>query len=184
MKIIAGKAGRIPIKVPSAITRPTTDYVRQAIFNILGETIIDAQILDLFCGSGSLGLEALSRSAKSVTFVDEHRLAISTTEENLKKSKLQGGRTIKSPAIPFLKRDPSSYHIIFADPPYYQGHGSTDHGAALLNSAELPNRLKPGGLFVLEISSSQKSPPSPYLEQIDRRDYGSTSILIFRAKDS
>ncbi len=63
MRIIAGKAGRIAIKVPSAVARPTTDYVRQAIFNILGETVADTRVLDLFCGSGSLGLEALSRGA-------------------------------------------------------------------------------------------------------------------------
>ncbi len=182
MKIIAGKAGRITIKVPSAIARPTTDYVRQAIFNILGEIVIDAKVLDLFCGSGALGLESLSRGAKSCTFVDEHRLAISTTEENLKKSRLLGGRTVKSAALPFLKRDLAAYNVIFADPPYYQGHGSTDHGAALLNLPELPNRLSANGLFLLEISSSQPSPPSAHLQQIDRRDYGSSAILIFQHK--
>lgn len=85
MRIIAGKAGRIAIKVPSAVARPTTDFVRQAIFSILGEHVFDARVLDLFCGSGALGLEALSRGAASCVFVDEHRQAIAVTDENLKK---------------------------------------------------------------------------------------------------
>jgi peptide chain release factor 2 len=69
MRIISGKAGRTAIKVPSAVARPTTDFVRQAIFSILGETIYGARVLDLFCGSGALGLEALSRGAASCVFV-------------------------------------------------------------------------------------------------------------------
>jgi len=85
VRIIAGKAGRMAIKVPSAVARPTTDFVRQAIYSILGETIFDARVLDLFCGSGALGLEALSRGAASCVFVDEHRQAIAVTDENLKK---------------------------------------------------------------------------------------------------
>ena len=76
MRIIAGTAGRIAIKVPSAVARPTTDFVRQAVFSILGEKVESARVLDLFAGSGALGLEALSRSATACTFVDEHRQAV------------------------------------------------------------------------------------------------------------
>ncbi|MFN5832476.1 MAG: RsmD family RNA methyltransferase, partial [Akkermansiaceae bacterium] len=112
MRIIAGKAGRMAIKVPSAVARPTTDFVRQAIYSILGETIFDARVLDLFCGSGALGLEALSRGAASCVFVDEHRQAIAVTDENLKKAKLDGGRTVKADVFSFLQRDVATYDLI------------------------------------------------------------------------
>ena len=179
MRIIAGKAGRIAIKVPSAVARPTTDFVRQAIFSILGETIFDARVLDLFCGSGALGLEALSRGAASCVFVDEHRQAVSVTEENLKKARLDGGRTVKAEVLAFLKRDPANYDLILADPPYWKGYGEIDLVAKLLSLAELPAKLAPGGHLIAEISSSQATPSSPHLRLLDRREYGSSAILIF-----
>lgn len=179
MRIIAGKAGRIAIKVPSAVARPTTDFVRQAIFSILGETIFDARVLDLFCGSGALGLEALSRGAASCLFVDEHRQAISVTEENLKKARLEGGRTVKADALAFLKRDPATYDLILADPPYWKGYGDSDLVAKLLALPELPARLSAEGYLIAEISSSQATPASPHFRLTDRREYGSSAILIF-----
>ncbi len=179
MRIIAGKAGRTAIKVPSAVARPTTDYVRQAVFSILGETVFDARVLDLFCGSGALGLEALSRGATSCVFVDDHRQAISATEANLAKSKLEGGRAIRSDAFSYLSRDAATYDLIFADPPYWKGYGDTDHVKKLLELPGLPDRLADGGYLVAEISSSQSTPDSPSLAFLERREYGSSTILIF-----
>jgi len=118
MRIIAGKAGRIAIKVPVAVTRPTTDFVRQAIFSILGERVDNARVLDLFAGSGAIGLEALSRGAASCVFVDEHRQASNVISENLAKSRLEGGRVVKAEVATHLKRDAAIYDLIFADPPY------------------------------------------------------------------
>ncbi len=184
MRIIAGKAGRTAIKVPSAVARPTTDYVRQAIFSILGETVFDARVLDLFCGSGALGLEALSRGATSCIFVDEHRHAISATEANLAKSKLEGGRAVKTDAFTYLTRDPASYDLIFADPPYWKGYGDTDYVKKLLELPALPERLAKSGHFVVEISSAQSTPDSPVLTLLERRDYGSSTVLIFAHPDS
>jgi 16S rRNA (guanine966-N2)-methyltransferase len=179
MRIIAGKAGRIAIKVPSAVARPTTDFVRQAIFSILGETIDGARCLDLFCGSGALGLEALSRGAASCVFIDEHRQAISVTEENLQKAKLEGARCIKADVFAYLSRETMSYDIILADPPYWKGYGDTDLAAKLLNLPHLPERLSADGYLIIEISSSQATPASPYFRLIDRREYGSSCMLIF-----
>lgn len=179
MRIIAGKAGRIAIKVPSAVARPTTDQVRQAIFSILGETVSEARVLDLFCGSGAIGLEALSRGAKSCLFIDEHRQAISTVEENIKKSRLEGGRALKSEAIQSLKRDLATYDLIFADPPYWKNYGDKDLVKQLLALPELPDRLDQQGYFVAEISASQPTPDSPTLQLLDRREYGGCAILIF-----
>jgi 16S rRNA (guanine966-N2)-methyltransferase len=179
MRIIAGKAGRIAIKVPSAVARPTTDFVRQAIFSILGETIDDARVLDLFCGSGALGLEALSRGAASCVFVDEHRQAISVTEENLKKARLEDGRTVKAEVFAFLSRDPATYDLILADPPYWKGYGDIDLAAKLLALPNLPERLASSGHLIIEISSSQPTPASSHFRLLDRREYGSSAILIF-----
>ena len=179
VRIIAGKAGRITIKVPSAVARPTTGFVRQAIFSILDESVFDARVLDLFCGSGALGLEALSRGAESCVFVDEHRQAVSVTEENLRKARLDGGRPVKSDVFNFLKRDTGTYDLILADPPYWKGYGDTDLVAKLLELETLPDRLAPTGNLVAEISSSQPTPGSPNLKLLDRREYGSSAILIF-----
>lgn len=120
MRIIAGKAGRVAIKVPPAVARPTTDFVRQAIFSMLAAKVEGARVLDLFAGSGAIGLEALSRGAASCVFVDEHRQAAATITGNLAKTRLEGGRVVKADVSSFLKRDNATYHLIFADPPYWK----------------------------------------------------------------
>jgi len=179
MRIIAGKAGRVAIKVPSAVARPTTDFVRQAVFSILGERVEDARVLDLFAGSGALGLEALSRGARSCTFVDEHRQAATVITENLAKARLEGGHPVKSDVTTYLKRDAAAYDLIFADPPYWKYHGDKDHVADLLKSGLLPPRLAPGGTFVVEISANQATPETREFELVTRREYGSSAILIY-----
>lgn len=178
MRIIAGKAGRLAIKVPSAVARPTTDFIRQAIFSILSEKIDGARVLDLFAGSGAIGLEALSRGAASCIFVDEHRQAVGVITENLTKSRLEGGRIVKAEAAAFLKRDTATYDLIFADPPYFKNPGDKDHIGKLLEADFLAPRLAPGGWFISEITSAQKTPEAPGWTLIDRREYGSSAILI------
>lgn len=179
MRIIAGKAGRLAIKVPGAVARPTTDFVRQAIFSILGEIVEGARILDLFAGSGAIGLEALSRGAASCVFVDEHRQAISVIGENLAKSKLEGGRSVKSEVAAFLRTDPGVYDLIFADPPYAKFYGDRDHVKELLEDENLPRHLTPGGWLIAEISASWKSPVSDHWTLKDRREYGGCAILLY-----
>ena len=181
MRIIAGKAGRLAIKVPSAVARPTTDFVRQAIFSILGERVEDARVLDLFAGSGAIGLEALSRGAAICVFVDEHRQAVNVITENLAKSRLEGGRVVRAEGISFLKRDAATYDLIFADPPYYKHAGDKDHITALLAGEFLAPRLAPGGWFIAEISSNQRSPEAPAWSLVDRREYGGSAILLYEA---
>lgn len=179
VRIIAGKAGRLAIKVPGAVARPTTDYVRQAIFSILGEKVFDARVLDLFAGSGAIGLEALSRGAASCVFVDDHRQSISVIGENLAKSKLEGARVVKSEALPFLKSDKASYDLIFADPPYFKHYGDRDHVRELLDKGEVQSRLAPDGWFIVEVSTMYRSPDSPGWRLLDRREYGSSAILLY-----
>lgn len=184
MRIIAGKAGRIAIKVPSAVARPTTDYVRQAIFSILGERLENGRVLDLFAGSGALGLEALSRGASTCTFVDESRQSTAVIGENLQKARLDGGHVVKSDVAGFLKRDAASYDLIFADPPYWKYHGDKDHILELLTHGLILPRLAPDGWFIVEISSRQSSPEADAFTLIARREYGSSAVLIYAARDS
>ena len=179
MRIIAGKAGRIVIKVPAAVARPTTDFVRQALFNIIGERVENARILDLFAGSGALGLEALSRGSLHCTFIDEHRQAITVIQENLAKARLDGGHAVKSEVATFLKRDAASYDLIFADPPYWKFYGDRDHITELLASGLIQPRLAPGGWLIVEISSHQKSPETADFTLVTRREYGNSAILIY-----
>ena len=179
MRIIAGKAGRLAIKVPQAVARPTTDFVRQAIFSILSDRVDDSRVLDLFAGSGAIGLEALSRGAKACTFVDEHRQANAVIQQNLEKTKLTGGRIVKSDVQGFLKRDTASYDLIFADPPYWQHHGDKDHIGGLLHSSLLAPRLAHDGWFIAEISAHQSSPAAADFILTDRREYGGSAILLY-----
>jgi 16S rRNA (guanine966-N2)-methyltransferase len=181
MRIIAGTAGRVAIKVPTAVTRPTTDFVRQAVFSILGPRIDHARVLDLFAGSGALGLEALSRGAASCVFVDDHRQACATITANLTTTRLAGGSPLKADATSFLKRDTASYDVIFADPPYWHHHGDKDHLGDLLRSGLLAPRLAPGGWFIAELSARQPSPAAPDLTLSDRRHYGSSAILFYQS---
>jgi len=181
MRIIAGIAGRTAIKVPSAVARPTTDFVRQAVFSILAGKVENARVLDLFAGSGALGLEALSRGASQCTFVDDHRQATQVIAENLAKARLAGGLLIRSEVQLFLKRDAASYDLIFADPPYWKHHGDPDLISILLNGKLLPPRLANDGWIIAEISSHQKSPEAEEFNLIARRDYGSSAILIYSA---
>lgn len=179
MRIIAGKAGRIAIKVPPAVARPTTDFVRQAVFSILGGRVENARALDLFAGSGAIGLEALSRGASSCVFVDEHRQASAVISENLAKTRLEGGRVVKADVISFLKRDTATYDLIFADPPYWKHHGDKDHVGNLLESGLLAPRLAGDGCFVAEVSANQSSPPAGDFVLSDRREYGGSAVLFY-----
>lgn len=179
MRIIAGKAGRVAIKVPAAVARPTTDFVRQAIFSILGERVENARVLDLFAGSGAIGLEALSRGAASCIFVDEHRQACNVISENLVKSRLEGGRVVKAEAATHLKRDAATYDLIFADPPYWKHYGDKDHVGVLLKSGLLEPRMAAKAWFVAEVSSNQPSPEAEGFDLIDRREYGGSAILLY-----
>lgn len=179
MRIIAGTAGRLAIKVPKAVARPTTDFVRQAIFSILGPKVDGAAVLDLFAGSGALGLEALSRGAASCVFVDEHRQAESVIRENLEKSKLQGGRVLRADVHTWLARDTGSYDLIFADPPYSKYPGERDHLKELMAKPALRERLADGGWFIAECATSSRSPEAEGWTLEDRREYGGSAILLY-----
>ncbi len=179
MRIIAGKAGRMAIKVPGAVTRPSSDFLRQAIFSILGGRVERARVLDLYAGSGAIGLEALSRGAASCVFVDSQRQACTAISDNLARTRLDGGRVVKADALGFLGRDSASYDLIFADPPYWKHHGDANHVGTLLLSGRLGPRLAPAAWFVAEVASRQQSPAAPGFTLSDRREYGGSALLFY-----
>lgn len=184
MRIIAGKAGRVAIQVPPAVARPTTDFVRQALFSILSDFVSGTRVLDLFAGSGAIGLEALSRGAASCVFVDDHRNAASAIQTNLIKTRLAGGRVVRSDVLAFLRRDAATYDLITADPPYWKHFGDTDHVKALLESGLLTPRLAPGGWFVAEASSQQSPHTAGGWQLADHRTYGGSALWIYQKSET
>lgn len=120
MRVITGKARGVQLKTPDGLlTRPTSDRVKEALFSIINFEIPGAKVLDLFGGTGQLGIEALSRGAESAVFVDAREDACKLIRENLKRTKLeQSGRVVRSDYLDYLGRCKEQYTIIFLDPPY------------------------------------------------------------------
>jgi len=122
LRVIAGVARRTTLVAPAGFfTRPTADRAKENLFNILGARVKDASVLDIFCGSGAIGIEALSRGAEKAVFVDNEPLAIRAVKTNLAKTKLQNAQILEIAAEQAIKRFSSEnqkFDIIFLDPPY------------------------------------------------------------------
>jgi len=120
MRVITGKARGIQLKTPDGmLTRPTTDRVKEALFSVIHFDLPGARVLDLFGGTGQLGIEALSRGAKSAVFVDSREDACRLIRENLKRTKLEtDAKVVRSDYLDYLKRCRESFDIILLDPPY------------------------------------------------------------------
>ena len=179
MRVIAGAAGGIQLDVPKQGVRPTMDRVKAAIFSSLADRVPAARVLDLFAGTGGLGIEALSRGAASVLFVDQDRQAIKTIEKNLSKTKLQG-RARQQDVFEFLTRSDIGevFDIILADPPYEQTASGDLFTANLLKNESLPRLLQPSGIFVLEKRPSEELPETPFWSVARRKSYGATEVLF------
>ncbi len=119
MRIIGGRYKGYEIKMPKRI-RPTSGLVRESIFNVIGDSIYGVRVLDLFCGSGAMGLEALSRGAKGATFVEKNKRVVKILMENIKKLDCSHVNVINMDAMRFPLD--ARYDIIFADPPYDRGY--------------------------------------------------------------
>ena len=120
MRVITGKARGVQLKTPEGMqTRPTADRVKEALFSIINFDIPGAKVLDLFGGTGQLGIEALSRGAESAVFVDAREDSCKLIRENLKRTKLEkDAKVIRSDYLDYLNRCREQYNIIFLDPPY------------------------------------------------------------------
>jgi 16S rRNA (guanine966-N2)-methyltransferase len=175
VRIVAGTRKGHRIEAPKGVvTRPTGDRVREAVFSILG-SVEGARALDLFAGSGALGLEALSRGATSCVFVERDRDAVRVIQANLAKLGLTGAVVVARDATAALREERDRgrrYDLVLADPPYEDWER---HEAAL---AELvPNVLADDGLVVVE--TADRSEPALPLDLVTTRRYGSARITVF-----
>lgn len=183
MRIIAGKYKSRLIQMPKAVkVRPTQDRVREAVFNILGKACAGAKVLDLYSGSGAFGIEALSRGADRVTFVDTDSRCIRTIKENLKSLNiLHKMNVIKSDAIRAMGRLASSeesFDLVFLDPPYYKG--LTEKTLITINKYDI---IRPSGIIVAEHSKKDEVPESVGRFRLVRQStYGDTVISFYKSK--
>jgi 16S rRNA (guanine966-N2)-methyltransferase len=179
-RITAGEGrGRVLKTPPGRATRPTTSLVREALFNIIGESIRGARVLDLFAGAGTLGIEALSRGAASATFVERDRACANIVAENLAATGFaQQGDVASADAIDWLRAhsgDLRTYNLLLLDPPY-RDSGVLDATLHMLDQAPLREQA----LVVVEHHRRQTLPPVEHLAYIRDRDYGTTRLTFFR----
>jgi 16S rRNA (guanine966-N2)-methyltransferase len=171
MRIIAGSRKGARIFAPKGTeTRPTGDRVREAAFNLIGP-VDGASVLDLFAGSGAMGLEALSRGAASVVFVESDRAACRTIERNLDKLGLGGATVLCRDVFQALAGAPRTYDLVLCDPPY--GFPDGERLAPYLVRA-----LAPAGLLVYE-TSAHEEPNVKGLALGTSRTYGSARLTLF-----
>jgi 16S rRNA (guanine966-N2)-methyltransferase len=178
MRVIAGSAKGIQLQaVPGKGTRPISDRVKESLFNILGEWIVDARVLDLFAGTGSVGIEALSRGAATATFVEKQARAIGVIRENLKRTGLsRAARLVQADVFKFLAEGMEAYDLIYVAPPQYQELWSK----TLLAVEANPGWLARGGLVVVQIFPKEWQPLElATLELVDERKYGSTLLCFY-----
>ena len=178
MRVITGKARGVVLKTPEGMaTRPTTDRVKEALFNIIQFEIPTARVLDLFGGTGQLGIEALSRDAKFAVFVDEREDACRLIRENLRRTKLeQFGRVIRSDYLAYLKSCKDKFDIILLDPPYAEVF--LENSLKMITEIDI---LQSGGIIVTERPVGKELPwDFPGFERSRDYKYGKTLITIYK----
>jgi 16S rRNA (guanine(966)-N(2))-methyltransferase RsmD len=177
MRVIAGsRKGHTLVTPRGTDTRPTSDRVRENIFNLVGP-LDGAKVLDLFAGSGALGIEALSRGATTAVFVDNDRDAIRAIERNLEKLRLTGARVVRGDALFTLAQEATAgakYDLVLLDPPY----GMLDDIQPRL-ARNLPALLAADGVVVFE--TDVRSEPDLPLPVRTSRKYGNSRVTVFEA---
>ena len=178
MRVISGKARGVTLKTPTGMaTRPTADRVKEAIFSIVQFDLPGANVLDLFGGTGQLGIEALSRGAKQAVFVDEREDACKLIKENLKRTKLEEqGSVIRSDYSAFLKGTTQKFDLILLDPPYAEVF--LENSLNLITQIDI---LQSGGIIVTErpVEKELLLDFAGYNRSKDYK-YGNTLITLFR----
>jgi 16S rRNA (guanine966-N2)-methyltransferase len=178
MRVIAGSRKGHKLAAPRGLdTRPTSDRVRENVFNLVGP-VDGARVLDLFAGSGALGIEALSRGAASAVFVERDLDAVRSIERNLDKLRLTGARVIHGDALRAIAQEAiggAKYDLVFVDPPY----GMLTEIQPRL-ARHLPSLLAADGVLVVE-TDSRTEPELPLAIRTSRK-YGQTSVTLFEAE--
>ena len=180
MRVVSGDARGRRFESPSGNTRPTSEKVREAMFDILGDVVYESRVLDLYAGSGGLGIEALSRGAKCSTFVDLSRSAVSTIISNLRELGFEDrARVIRADCIKFVRRlsaEKAQFDLIFVDPPYSKGVYR-----AILEEIGRGGLLSEGGIVVVESHKGESFPGSiGGIELVRERTYGDTKVTFWR----
>lgn len=170
MRVISGSARGMKLKAPEGLnTRPTTDRIKESLFNIISGELYDISFLDLFSGSGGMGIEALSRGAENAGFVDNNTDSINVIRDNIKKARLEDkSEVLKCTAVEAvgkLGNRGNKYDIIFMDPPYSKGFVEP-----VLKAIVCEKLLKPQGFIIVE-------------QAIDEAEINVLGLRVFRVKE-
>lgn len=184
MRVITGSAKGCHLKlVPGDTTRPIMDRVKEALFSIIGRDIIGTQFLDLFAGTGSVGIEALSRGAQQAVFVENEGKAVQTIQQNLTITRL-GAKAIirRTDVFVFLKHPPNQpYGYIYVAPPQYKELWARTLETLDANPAWVPS----GTTVIVQIDPSERKTLSlRHLAEVDERRYGKTLLWFFEGQES
>lgn len=185
MRIIAGSAKKRVLTVPRGWTgRPTADRVKESLFNILGELVVESRFLDLFAGTGNVGIEALSRGARRAVFVEKDRRAVEAIKKNLELTGFVGlAMVLKqdvTAAVKSLAAKRELFDIIFLDPPYCCGYEIN-----IINELSRLELLAPGGLVVAESSKRDELPDDiGNFIMLRQEKYGDTILSLFGTRQS
>jgi 16S rRNA (guanine(966)-N(2))-methyltransferase RsmD len=178
MRVITGKARGVALKTPDGmLTRPTADRVKEALFSIIHFDVPGAKVLDLFAGTGQLGIEALSRDAASAVFVDEREDACKLIKENLKRTKLEAqAKVVRSDYLSFLKQCREKFDIILLDPPYAEIF--LENSLKQITEIDI---LQSGGIIVAERPMGKELPwDFPGYSRSKDYKYGKTLLTLYR----
>ena len=178
MRVISGKARGTVLKTPDGLqTRPTADRVKEALFSIIQFDLPNAKVLDLFGGTGQLGIEAISRGAKYAVFVDAADAPCRLIKENLRRAKMEGeGRVVRADYLQFLSQCRETFDIIFLDPPYAEVFLEN-----AINKISEIDILQSGGIMVTERPAEK--PLNIEIEGFSRTKdykYGKTVLTLYR----
>lgn len=179
LRVIGGSARGLRLEsVPGESTRPITDRVKEALFNIIGQDIVAASFLDLFAGTGAVAIEALSRGAAFARLIDTHPLAVRTIRANLKKTRLADrAEVVQRDAFAVLGGAADRrFDYVYIAPPQYKGLWKK----ALLTLDARPDWLQSDAWVIVQIHPVEAEPVElKYLEAFDRRQYGSTMLMFY-----
>ena len=183
MRVIAGSAkGHRLQSVPGDGTRPITDRAKEALFSILGDALWERRVLDLFGGTGAIGIEALSRGAAFALFIDRNRRAVQVIQANLAHCRLDDrAETVQGDSFAFLESYRGEpFDLIYIAPPQYKGLWHK----ALMMVDERPDLLAAYGAVIVQIHPREDTPVElAFLEEYDRRQYGSVMLLFYAASE-
>ena len=174
VRLITGKfGGRILEGSGTTRTHPMGERIRGSLFNIIGDEIKDAKVLDAFAGSGALGLEAVSRGAVSATFIERDRAAQNVITKNIATLGVEAdAKLVKASVASWLETTEEQFDIVFADPPY--------HDLQLSTAMKLIKVLKPNGLMVLSYTGRGEVPTDLGVVVVDNRKYGDAVLAFYR----